>query len=87
MAQLNHPDRLADLGEALASVADHREEATRMLEYLAERDLMTSAHGWAALARLRRASGNAAGADGALARCRTRTKIQSVCRADATASS
>lgn len=87
MHVLNHPERLADLGEALASVAQYQDEGRRILEYLADRDLMTSAYGWAALARLRSTGGDAPAGDRALAKCRQRTKVAGVCQIHAVPSS
>lgn len=64
------PIRLSDLGEALAASFGHEAEARRLLEVLAAKDLVTSAHAYAALSRLRNQAGNAKGAAEALERCR-----------------
>ena len=72
-----------DLGEALSKVPKHRPEALKILSELAEKDLITSAHGYAALARLREASGDKPGGDAALKRCETIAKKPGTCRASA----
>jgi len=64
------PIRTTDLGEALAGTASHRAEARRLLESLATKDLVTSAHGYAALSRLRAQAGDRRGAASALELCR-----------------
>jgi hypothetical protein len=85
--KLDHPGRLSDLGEALSLWRKHHDEARRILEYLAERDLMTSAHGWAALSRLRSELGDESGSARALGRCRKLTKLGEVCSKDVQARS
>jgi predicted Zn-dependent protease len=60
----------ARLAEALAHVAGAEPRALQLLADLEQRDLMPDAGGYALLARLRRARGDASGADRALARCR-----------------
>lgn len=72
-----------DLGEALSKVDKHRPEALKILSELADKDLITSAHGYAALARLRDASGDKKGGDAALQRCEAIAKKPGVCRASA----
>jgi hypothetical protein len=64
------PTRLTDLAEALAALPKHHQEAKLILERLAARDLVTSAHGYAALSRLRRQLNQENGANQALAACR-----------------
>lgn len=64
------PVRLSDLGEALAALPKHHKEARNILEKLAARDLLTSAHGYAALSRLRSLAKDEAGAAQALNACR-----------------
>jgi hypothetical protein len=83
IAALKHPGRLSELGEALALVPEHQDEARRILEHLAASDLLTSAHAYAALAKLRAAAGDDEGRDRAFTRCRELTKLRSVCGADA----
>jgi len=79
MSALGHPERLSDLGEALTARAEHQEEASNILEYLAQRQLITSAHAYAALAQLRAARGDADGEKVARARCKQLTKTAGVC--------
>lgn len=74
------PRALTDLAEALALHPNHRQEAKRILEDLAKRDLVTSAHGWAALARLRHAAADADATQAALTRCRQMSARPQVCR-------
>jgi hypothetical protein len=73
------PIRMTDLGEALAASYGHESEARRLLEGLADKDLVTSAHGYAALSRLRKRVGNAKGAAEALERCRRLDERGNVC--------
>jgi hypothetical protein len=47
-----------DYGEALARIPERRKEALRVLSGLAEKDLIGSAQGYAALAALRRSAGD-----------------------------
>ncbi len=84
-----------DLGEILASVPARRAEARTILEDLEQRKLMASAHGYAALVRLRDDAGQ--GAPGwaspalaamqkapralAMARCLSMAKEKSICDA------
>jgi hypothetical protein len=78
----NDPVTQADLAEALATRAAHEEEALGILGDLAARDLLGSAHAYAALARLRAARGDVAATRGALARCERMTRSPAVvCRA------
>lgn len=73
------PIRRTDLGEALAASHGHETEARRLLEGLASKDLVTSAHAYAALSRLRQRAGNAKGAAEALERCRKLDERGVVC--------
>lgn len=68
-----------DLAEAMSRVPARRAEARRMLEALAERDLIASPEGYAALASLRSDAGDAAGQKLALARCEAMAKSQAAC--------
>jgi hypothetical protein len=78
----NDPVAQADLAEALAARSQHEEESLAILGDLASRDLLGSAHAYAALARLRATRGDAAGAREALARCELMTRSPAVvCRA------
>ncbi len=60
------PRALTDLGEALSKRSETLATAREVLADLAQRDLITSAEGWAALARL----SSPKGADAAMERCR-----------------
>jgi hypothetical protein len=70
-----------DLGEALSKVPKHRAEALAILSELSDKDLITGAHGYAALAKLREASGDKAGGEVALKRCEAIAKKPGICRA------
>lgn len=63
------PRILTALGEAKSKVPGQIEQAREILEQLARGDLLTSAEGYRALAVLRRARGDHAGAGDAVARC------------------
>jgi hypothetical protein len=82
----NNPSLQTDLGEALSKSEKHREEALKLLGKLAERDLITSPHGYAALARLRALSGDKPGSDAAAKRCEAVAKKPDVCKISAGAS-
>jgi predicted Zn-dependent protease len=60
----------ARLAEALAHVTGSEPRALALLADLEQRDVMPDAGGYALLARLRRARGDAPGSERALARCR-----------------
>jgi hypothetical protein len=81
MQKLEDPALMTDLGEALARRAATHEEAKRMLEHLASRDLMASAEGWAALSRLRAEAGDVSGGDKARLRCTQIARAAVVCGA------
>jgi hypothetical protein len=68
-----------DLAEAMARIAEQRAEARRILEDLAQRDLIASPEGYATLASLRSQSGDADGQKLALERCEAMAKSQDAC--------
>jgi len=72
------PARQTDLAEALARTRPA--EARNILEDLAERGIVTTPYGYAALARLRGADGDSKGRDQARVRCELMAKTSSICR-------
>ena len=69
----------ARVAEALALVAGAEPRALKLLADLEQRDLVPDAGSYALLARLRRAHGDAPGAERALARCRKIANKPAVC--------
>lgn len=65
-AKKNNPAAQTDLGEALARLPETQAEALKTLDKLASKDLVTSAHGYSALAQLRKAAGDEQGHDAAM---------------------
>ena len=64
----NTPALQTELGEALSKLPETRGEALALLDKLAKKDLVTSAYGWAALAKLRKESGDLDGHEAAMKR-------------------
>ncbi|HSO33275.1 MAG TPA: hypothetical protein VLT33_12165, partial [Labilithrix sp.] len=76
----NDPTVQADLGEALSKTASGQAESLKILQGLAQKDLMGSPHAYAALAKLRTQSGDSAGAEAAIKRCEEMSKTPGVCK-------
>jgi len=79
----NDPTVQADLGEALSKTAAGQAEALKLLQGLAQKDLMGSPHAYAALAKLRTQNGDSAGAEAAIKRCEEMSKTPGVCKSPA----
>lgn len=73
-AKKNVPALETELGEALSKLPESQGEALAVLGKLAEKDLITSPQGWAALAKLRRDAGDQEGGDAAAKRHEAMTK-------------
>jgi hypothetical protein len=79
----DQPWPLTDLAEALARIPASRAEAKAILEGLAQREVVSSAEGYATLAALRAEQGDTKGREEALARCKPMTLTPNLCRAPA----
>lgn len=73
------PTVLADYAEIMARVPARVGQATMMLRSLDSKDLMGSAHAYAALAAIEKAAGNADAEAAARAKCKTRAKLPATC--------
>ncbi len=69
-----------ELGEAMVKVAGTRAKGQKLLEKLADKDLLTSPQAYAVLAKLRANKGDNSGEQAALKRCRAMAKDASICR-------
>ncbi len=74
------PRTQSDLAEALAALPQGQKEASTILEALASKKVIPSAHAWATLARLRQARGEQNAGWAALAECRKLARYNGVCR-------
>lgn len=74
----NDSAKKTDLGEALAKT--NPPKAKKILEDLANRDVVTTPYAYAALARLRAADGDDKGRDEAVAKCKQMAKVASICK-------
>lgn len=77
------PAAETDLAGALAQVTEHRDEARKILEKLAEKDLVATPEGYAVLAELRAQAGDESGKKLALTRCEAMAADASVCHVTA----
>jgi hypothetical protein len=73
------PTLLSDLATALSQIEGENETARFMLETLSDRDLLTTAEGYAALSHLRGLSGEVEASEQAHARCRVMARYEAAC--------
>ncbi len=78
-AKKDDPASRTELAEALAKVDSSKTEARQILEELAQKDLITSADGYATLAALRDSAGDQDGKRAALERCKTMAHSSGIC--------
>lgn len=76
----NDPGLQTDLGEALAKTSSTEAEGLKILQGLADKDLIASAQGYATLAKLKSAAGDTAARDAAIKKCEAMTKVVGVCK-------
>jgi hypothetical protein len=75
----NDPSVETDLAEALAKIDGRHDEARRTLQSLADRDLVASPQGYAALARLQQEASDDKARDLAVQRCTAMAKDAAIC--------
>lgn len=76
----NNPSLQTDLGEALSRVPRFKTEGLKLLSELAQKDLVASPEGYAALAKLRENQGDKEGSLAAWKRCAGMTKNAKMCQ-------
>jgi hypothetical protein len=69
----------SEIGELLAKIEGRQDQARKILEKLADKDLLTSPEAYKALASLRAAAGDKDGRVAALERCKAMAKDATVC--------
>ena len=76
----NDPTVQADLGEALSKLPHGQTESLKILQGLAQKDLMGSPHAYAALAKMKSEKGDSAGAEAAIKKCEEMSKNPGICK-------